>query len=127
MWHRNHWCEYKHPLGRLRHQNGAFFGSDDVRGSVVIRDNVIRHAFNAIRMDISNPLQEEMKKNETLRDGYNTNVEIYRNRFEYIRDNIVEPEFSAANWWFYENTILNAHAWFSLDGLYGGDWFIFGN
>jgi hypothetical protein len=39
----------------------------------------------------------------------------------------LEPEYDATNWWFHDNRIRNAHAWFSFDGLYGGRWYLYDN
>lgn len=55
------------------------------------------------------------------------NVEIYDNDFQFNRDNPVEPEDYAANWWVFHNRIYNGHGWFSLDGVKGGPVYIFGN
>jgi hypothetical protein len=55
------------------------------------------------------------------------NVEIYDNDFQFIRDNPVEPEDHAENWWIHHNRIYNGHAWFSLDGVSGGPIYIFAN
>lgn len=119
MWTRNHWCEYKHSSkGQLTDLNGAFFGSVDIAGGVVVRDNAVHHAFNAIRMDVDTA---------ALVGKVNYNVEIYGNTFTHIRDNVVEPEVDATNWWVFDNDIRNAHAWFSFDGKHGGRWYILEN
>ena len=49
---------------------------------------------------------------------------MYDNEFSFTRDNVLEPEYDASNWWFFNNRIRNAHAWFSFDGLYGGRWYV---
>ncbi|MBT6272770.1 MAG: hypothetical protein HOI95_01395 [Chromatiales bacterium] len=121
MWARNHWCEYKY--GAYADMNGALFGSRDITGNVIIRHNVVRHAFNAIRTDISKRLRSDAR----LRGELSVNFHIHDNRFEFVRDNVVEPEFDAVNWWIHDNQIHNAHAWFSFDGLHGGAWQLYNN
>ena len=121
MWHRQHWCEYKY--GMRKAQAGALFGASDIPGGVVIRGNKVYHAFNGVRMYVSKALRDDSR----WRGKLNTNVEVYDNEFSFIRDNVLEPEFDAANWWFHGNRIRNAHAWFSFDGLYGGRWYVYDN
>jgi hypothetical protein len=57
--------------GSYRYYNGALFGSLDIAGSVIVRGNHVRDAFNAIRMEVRD-----------LADGEagNRNVEICDNR-----------------------------------------------
>ncbi len=106
-------------VGDYSHFNGALFGSWNIIGSVVVRNNYIENAFNGIRMVAPRGKQYRGKRN--------INVEIYGNKFHYIRDNPIEPEATATNWWIHHNEIFNAHSWFSFDGVWGGDWYIFGN
>ena len=119
MWRSDHWCEFKY--GRKQHLNGALFGSWDIAGGVIIRRNKVFHAFNAVRMVAT------FGRHASLHDTVNVNVEIYENEFHFIRDNVVEPEFDATNWWIHDNVIHNAHAWFSFDGLYGGQFYVYNN
>jgi|GEM_PF-474141 len=97
--------------------NGGLFGSVDISGSVVIRQNTVCNAFNGLRL----------KANASKAGRLNHNVEIYGNRFHDIRDNPIEPERTAVNWHVRENSIANAHAWFSLDAVGGGFWYFCGN
>lgn len=85
---------------------------------MIIRNNKIQHAFNGIRLD-----------SRTRADNlpFNRNIQIYENCFSYIRDNPVEMEKFALNWWVHHNEFFNCHAWFSMDGARGGYWYIFGN
>lgn len=99
--------------------NGALFASWNIAGGVVVRQNQVSNAFNGIRMDAP--------RGKKYRDKRNLNVEIYANTFRYIRDNPIEPEATATNWWVHHNRIYNAHSWFSFDGVAGGEWYIFGN
>jgi hypothetical protein len=121
MWNKKHWCEYKY--GRLKAQAGALFAALDIAGAVVIRGNRIRHAFNGIRIDVST----KRRADPAWRGKLGANIEVYGNDFAFIRDNVLEPEYDATNWWFHGNRIRNAHAWFSFDGLYGGRWYVYDN
>ena len=104
--------------GSRKHLNGAFVGATSIAGGVIIRRNTMRNAYNAVRLK-STDCPETML--------CNMNVEIYDNSMEYIRDNPIEIEQHAANWWVYGNRIRNAHAWFSMDGARGGPHFVFSN
>jgi len=115
MWHDILWLDSKRK--RYFYYNGGIFGSLGISGSVVIRGNVIQDAFNGMRM----------KAEKKACNSQNHNVEVYGNRLERIRDNPVEPERSAMNWWVHHNDIRDAHAWFSLDEVDGGFWYFFGN
>lgn len=121
MWSKRHWCEYKY--GKLKSQAGAFFAGLDIAGGIIIRNNRIQYAFNGVRIDVSNPFRADA----AWRGKLSANIEVYDNEFSFIRDNVLEPEFDATNWWFHDNRIRNAHAWFSFDGLYGGRWYVYDN
>lgn len=132
----------------LRFMNGGFVSGEDLAGSVVIRRNAIRFAFNGVRLAVfedqskREPLRhrdigdapkalldpEVYKFNYTPPDPHrNTNVEIYNNKFEYIRDNAVEPEYGSKNWWVWNNRFKNVHKAFSIHNNGGGNWYYFGN
>jgi len=121
MWSRRHWCEYKY--GKLRGQAGALFAGLDIAGGVIIRHNKVAYAFNGVRIDVSTA----MRNDPQWRGKLSANIEVYDNDFSFIRDNVLEPEYDATNWWFHGNRIRNAHAWFSFDGLYGGRWYVYDN
>jgi hypothetical protein len=125
MWKRKHWCEYKY--GNLKAQAGALFASLDIPGGVIVRGNKVHNAFNGVRMDVSGAKRRKLPKRPNWVGKLNTNVEVYDNDFSFTRDNVLEPEFDATNWWFYGNRIRNAHAWFSFDGLWGGRWYVYNN
>jgi hypothetical protein len=125
MWNNYHWCEYKY--GSLKTQAGALFASLDIPGGVIVRNNKVRDAFNGVRMDVSGARRLKIPKQRSWIGKFNTNVEVYDNEFSFIRDNVLEPEFDATNWWFHGNRIRNAHAWFSFDGLWGGRWYLYDN
>ena len=121
MWSRRHWCEYKY--GKLRGQAGALFAGVDIAGGVIVRRNRLQYAFNAVRIDIS----ATKRSDPSWLGKLSTNIEVYDNHFAFIRDNVLEPEYDATNWWFHGNRIRNAHAWFSFDGLHGGRWYVYDN
>jgi hypothetical protein len=109
------WSESHH--GNYAHLNGSIIYASGIAGSVILRNSTIKNAFNGIRM-------KGVKEKIGLT---NMNVEIYNNFFENIRDNPVEPEVDATNWWVHHNKIKDAHAYFSFTGVAGGQWYIFRN
>jgi hypothetical protein len=115
MWDTIPWGVAHH--GSRAYLNGGLIGSFGTRGDIVVRHNVLRNAYNGLRM----------RANRCEYSECNVNVEIYDNDFQFIRDNPIEPEDHAINWWIHHNRIYNAHAWFSLDGVGGGPIYIFGN
>ena len=109
------WSESHH--GEYVHFNGSLIYGKGIAGSVIVRNSTIKNAFNGIRL-----------KGKKDRIGLtNLNVEIYNNVFQNIRDNPVEPEVDATNWWVHHNRIQDAHAYFSFTKVAGGDWYIFRN
>ncbi len=112
IWKNESWESLHH--GSQSHFNGAFFGSIDIPGDILIRGNTIRHAFNGVRM-----IAGDSSKNR--------NVVIRDNLFEFVRDNPVEPEGFATNWWVFGNHFHQVHAWFSFDGVEASRFLIFGN
>ncbi len=112
-WHRMH--DEVNP-GDARAYDGDFFRSVDIKGNVTIRNNSISHAFNAVHL-----------YNRRLDPNLNNNVYIYGNSFTYIRDNAIEPEYAASNWWVYHNKIFNCHKWISFEMTLSGYFFVFGN
>ncbi|NNF76454.1 MAG: hypothetical protein HKN05_00360 [Rhizobiales bacterium] len=117
VWAKIPWGVSHH--GSKAHLNGALFGGYNIKGSVVIRRNVIRHAYNGIRIKSACFDQTPC--------GMNMNVEISDNTFEFIRDNSVEPEGNAINWWVRHNRMRDVHAPFPFDGVKGGPHYVFGN
>lgn len=105
--------------GSKTYLNGALFGGYNIKGGVVIRGNQIRHAYNGIRIKA-----DCVGKAPCAR---NMNVEISGNSFAFIRDNSVEPEGTAVNWWVRHNRMRDVHAPFSFDGVRGGPHYVFGN
>ena len=123
MWNKRHWCEYKYGERKYQALAGALFAGLDIAGDVIIRGNDVQHAFNGVRMDVSTAYRAD----PSWRGKLSTNIEVYNNDFAFIRDNVLEPEYDATNWWFHDNRIRNAHAWFSFDGLFGGRWYVYDN
>lgn len=110
------WSDVK-TFASHAYYNGALFGSWDIAGDVEIDDCKIYDAFNVVRMDCR-------------RDNagfVNANVNIHDNVFRRIRDNAIEPESRALNWWVYRNFFENCHAPFSIHNLTGGWFYIFAN
>ena len=129
--------------------NGGFVAGVDMAGTIIVRHNEMRFAFNAILLrpyedeDRREPLhpadigdaphalldsEEDYKFNYTPPDlNRNTNVEVYGNVFEYIRDNAVEPEYGSTNWWVWNNRATNVHKAWSINNNGGGFWYFFGN
>lgn len=118
LWFRIGWNRMHDEInpGDSRAYDGDFFRSIDIKGNVTIRNNVIAHAFNAIHL-----------YNKPRSPTLNNDVKIYGNTFNYIRDNVVEPEFAASNWWIYHNRIFNCHKWISFEMQLSGYFFVFGN
>jgi hypothetical protein len=129
----NHWTQ--DTSGRMWSQidwddshdgpyNGGLFGSEDLKGNVLVRDNLVENAFNGVRMKaVEAPFSENPKD---PRDT-NRNVEIYDNAFYNTRDNCFEPETDAYNWWVHHNFIKNAHKPWSLSKVDSGYWYFFAN
>jgi len=115
MWDTVPWGVSHH--GSRAYLNGGLISSFGTRGDIVVRHNIIRNAYNGVRI----------RANRCTDPPCNVNVEIYDNDFQFVRDNPVEPEDQAINWWIHHNRIYNAHGWFSLDGVGGGPVYIFGN
>lgn len=116
------WYDIKQEPGYTQdasHLNGAFFGSNNIKGPITIRHCDIAHAFNAIRIDA--------KEGSDPRSGLNADIVIVNNKFSFIRDNAIEPEALATRLWILNNSFFNVHAAFSFDGVGGSHWYIFGN
>ena len=115
------WKSVKGQKSPPHHQylQGAMVGGADFGGDVRVVRYTARHAFNGVRL--------ECEDDPNLTRNRNVNVEVADCRFEYIRDNAIEPEVSAQNWWVYRNEFFNVHAAHSLHGFSGGPVYIFGN
>lgn len=115
IWNYHDWSELHH--GNLAYFNGALFLSKDIVGDVTFSHNHVSYAYNAIRM-------KAKSKQLGVR---NVNIDIHNNTFEYIRDNIVEPEGTGLNWWVHHNKIKNVHAWFSITEAAISHFYFFAN
>jgi hypothetical protein len=115
MWDTVPWGISHH--GSRAYLNGSLIGSFGTRGDIIVRRNIIRNAYNGVRI----------RTIKCESPPCNVNVEIYDNDFQFNRDNPVEPEDQAINWWIHHNRIYNSHGWFSLDGVGGGPVYIWGN
>ncbi len=93
--------------------NGSLIDFHKTGGSIVIRDNIITNAYNAIRF-----------RGEK---GYDANIEIYGNDISNIRDNDFEPEYYTYNLHIYHNRSHNVHKTFSVDNVEGGLILYYGN
>lgn len=122
IWQDLKWKDIHH--GDLYHLNGALLGTSDVLGDIEFSGNVVRDAFNAIRLDITASLRDGFPEEVARR---NRNIFVFANRFERIRDNVLEPESWAWNMHFHRNTVVDAYAPISLDGVGGGFWYIYAN
>jgi hypothetical protein len=98
--------------------DGDFFRSFDIGGTCVFRSNYIANAFNGMQF---------FAREKAPAGSVNKNVWIYRNTFSLIRDNAIEAEYSAENWWVHENAIFNCHKWFAFEKCNGGHWYLFSN
>ena len=103
--------------GGARAFDGAFFRTRKIKGNVVISNNHVAHAFNGVHMF-----------NRSCPDpSLNNNVQIFGNTFSYMRDNAIEPERGASNWWVHDNQFLNVHKLFSLEVYYANYFYVFRN
>ncbi len=84
--------------------DGDFFRSNDIAGNVTIRHCEIRQCFNAIHA-----------YNKRAKPTLNRNFNIHDCLFAEVRDNVLEPEGGATNWWFHRNRLFNVHKWFSIE------------
>jgi hypothetical protein len=121
VWREVPWAVTHH--GEWQPYNGALFGSRDIVGKVRFEGNVVRNAYNGIRMDVG----KECRENDACRAHVNDDVSIRDNIFAYVRDNPIEPERRATNWRVSRNRFFNSYAWFSLDGVNGGPFYIWAN
>jgi len=100
--------------------DGAFFRTRNIKGNVIVRNNTVRHAANGIHMF-------NRRRGKSNRNQLNQNIQIYGNRFENIRDNAIEPERMAVNWWIFNNQFLDCYSHYSLAMDTCGYFYIYGN
>lgn len=105
------WDSMHHGL--LSYYNGSIIEFSGTSGSIIIRNNRIRNAFNGIRWSAAK--------------NYDTNIEIYDNYISHIRDNDFEPENYTYNLHIYNNHSHNIHKTMSVDNVEGGNIYYYGN
>lgn len=99
--------------------DGEFLRTFGIAGDVTVRHCTIRHAFNGIHMYHS----DDQGKGPNINRG----VYIHDNRLEYIRDNAIEPEHGAYDWWVFHNSVRNCHKVFSVECVRSGPTYFVGN
>ena len=112
VWNGWSWEEIHH--GAVEYYNGALLHPWRSGGGHVMRHNECIYLFNAFRTRPTNIAE----------DG---NIEVYNNTLIDIRDNEYEPETWAWNMFYYHNRHRNIHKAHSIDGVKGGNIYIFGN
>jgi hypothetical protein len=106
------WLSMHHKS--MQYFNGSIIDFRGTGGDVVIRNNTIKNAFNAIRW-------------RGKVGGYDSNVEIYGNNISQVRDNDFEPETYTYNLYIYHNFSHNIHRTLSVDHVNGGYIYYYGN
>ena len=112
VWQGWSWESLHH--GTLEYYNGGLMHPRVSGGGHVMRHNTIVNFFNGFRT----------RPNSIKQDG---NIEIYGNQMINIRDNDFEPEDWAWNLHYYHNVHHNIHKAYSIDGVQGGNIYIYGN
>lgn len=118
IWQGILWKDIHVPPRPRKELDGDFLRAVDVHGQFKISRNLIANAFNGIHFFAG----EKRKVGEV-----NNDVVIANNTFTHIRDNAVESEYQATNWWVYGNRIHNCHSWFAFENSKGGHWYVFSN
>jgi hypothetical protein len=98
IWYEWTWADVHHSeVEDLRHYSGSFYngpwpgsGQNQGFGATVIRYNQASHLFNWLAMWSSAP-------------NLQANIEVYGNRVDYVRDNVIEPERYTHNLHVYHN------------------------
>jgi len=95
IWYEWSWADVHHSESNdLQHYSGSFYGGPWVDpqgyGATVIRHNKASHLFNWLAMWSSAP-------------NLQANIEVYGNRVDYVRDNVIEPERFTVNLHVYHN------------------------
>lgn len=102
-----------------RGYDGDFFRAWTIAGYVIIRNNVIADAFNAVHFFNQAAISEVTK--------FSRNVLIENNWFIRIRDNAIEPEDYAWNWTIRHNKFIDCYGPFSFEMHSSGYFYIYGN
>jgi hypothetical protein len=96
--------------------DGSFFNANEIKGEVEIVGCTIRHAFNGVHLF-----------NKNRRSGLSQSVRVRDCVFSHIKDNPIEAEDAAWNWWIHDNVFHDCHKWFSLELKKAGWIYIFCN
>jgi hypothetical protein len=96
--------------------DGDFFRADGITGDVTIRGCRIERCFNAIHLF-----------NDDSDLALARDVHVHDCTFVEVRDNVLEPEKVASNWWFHHNKLFNVHKWFSFECVRSKHFYLFGN
>jgi len=96
--------------------DGSFFNANEIAGDVEIIDCTIRHAFNGVHLF-----------NRERRPDLSVGVRVHGCTFRHIKDNPIEAEDAAWNWWIHDNVFHNCHKWLSLELKKAGWIYIFRN
>lgn len=120
-------CYVKHPHevwrgwswetlhhGEKSYYNGALLHPNKSGGGHIMRACSLTNVYNAFR---TRPVS-------IMEDG---NTEVYANTLINIRDNEFEPETWAWNMHYYYNKHINIHKMYSIDGVRGGNIYLYGN
>jgi len=99
-----------------RAYDGSFFCGVRIAGDVEIFRCHVEHAFNGVHL-FNHDHDPKLARN----------VRVHECRFEFIKDNPIEPEHTACNWWIHDNWFFNAHKWFSMELLHAGWIYIYRN
>ena len=100
--------------GEVSYYNGALLHPNKSGGGHIMRDCELYNVYNAFRT----------RPESIMEDG---NTEVYRNKMWNIRDNEFEPEVWAWNMHYAYNEHKNIHKAYSIDGVRGGNIYIYGN
>ncbi len=106
------WTSMHHES--MSYFNGSIIDFRGTCGSIVIRNNKFINTFNAVRW-------------RGTEGGFDSNIEIYNNKISHARDNDFEPETYSYNLHIYNNFLHNIHRTLSVDNLFGGFVYFYGN
>ena len=84
--------------------DGSFFNGVDIAGPVSFVECVVKHAFNGVHL-FNRERSPDLSRDIVVRDC----------RFSHVKDNPVEAEDAATNWWIVGNDFHNCHKWLSLE------------
>lgn len=112
VWRGWSWESLHH--GEVSYYNGALLHPNQSGGGHIMRGNTLINVFNAFRT----------RPKSIMEDG---NTEVYGNTMINIRDNEFEPETWAWNMHYAYNEHINIHKMYSIDGVKGGNIYIYGN